>query len=95
MKENINTNQKIEFNKARKNLQDTYINETTKYFQKQIDDIKTAADNKKSAIAWKLSTKLLVERQHIYLKLKQKMTKNVTKKETTFLSITRKKSDNN
>ena len=50
MKENVNTNQKIEFNKARKNLQVT--NEQTKYLQKQIDDIKTAADNKKSAIAW-------------------------------------------
>ena len=54
MKENANTNQKIEFNKARKNLQDTYINEQTKYLQKQIDDIKTAADNKKSAIAWQI-----------------------------------------
>ena len=43
MKENVNTNHKIEFNKARKNLQDTYINEQTKYLQKQID-------NKKSAI---------------------------------------------
>ena len=38
MKENANTNQQIEFNKARKNLQDTYINEQTKYLQKQIDD---------------------------------------------------------
>ena len=54
MKENANTNQKIEFNKARKNLQDTYINEQTKYLQKQIDDIKTAADNKKSAITWQI-----------------------------------------
>ena len=27
MKENVNTNQKIEFNKTRKNLQDTYIND--------------------------------------------------------------------
>ena len=32
--ENVNTNQKIEFKKARKNLQDTYINEQTKYLQK-------------------------------------------------------------
>ena len=38
--------------KAIKNFLDTYINNQTKYFQKQIDDIKTAADNKKSAIAW-------------------------------------------
>ena len=54
MKENINTNKQIEFNKDRKNLQDTYINEQTKYLQKQIDDIKTAAVNKitmKSTIA--------------------------------------------
>ena len=54
MKENANTNQKIEFNKSRQNLQDTYINEQTKYLQKQIDDIKTSADNKKSAIAWQI-----------------------------------------
>ena len=40
MKENFNTNQQIEFNKDRKNLQDTYINEQTKYLQKQIDDIR-------------------------------------------------------
>ena len=54
IKENAKTNQQIEFNKARKNLQDTYINEQTKYLQKQIDDIKTAADNKKSAIEWQI-----------------------------------------
>ena len=79
MKENVNTNQKIEFNKAIKNLQDTYINEQTKYLQKQIDDIKTAADNKKYAISWNIVKKLLVERQKIDLKLKQKMTKSVYK----------------
>ena len=58
MKENFNTNQQIEFNKARKNLQDTYINEQTKYLQKQIDDIKIATDNKKSLIAWQIVNKI-------------------------------------
>ena len=31
--------------------------------QKQIYDIKKAADNKKSAIAWQIVNKLLIERQ--------------------------------
>ena len=58
IKENVNTNQKIEFNKSRTNLQESYINEKNKYLQKQIDDIKKAADNKKSAIAWQIVKKI-------------------------------------
>ena len=72
IKENFNTNQQIEFNKARQNLQDTYINEQTKYLQKQIDDIKTAADNKKSAIAWHIVNKLTGRKTTNISKIKAK-----------------------
>ena len=93
MKDNVNTNQQIEFNKARQNLQHTYINEQTKYVQKQIDDIKTAADKKKSAIAWQIVNKITDRKTTNRSKIKSKYNKRVYK--TTFLSITRTKSDNN
>ena len=68
MKENVNTNQQIELKKAKKNLQDTYINKQTKYLQKQIDDIKTAAYNKKSAIAWQIVNRKTTNRSKIKTK---------------------------
>ena len=95
MKENANTNQKIEFNKARKNLQDTYINEQTKYLQKQIDDIKTAADNNKSAIAWQIVNNITGRKTTNRSKIKAKDDKERIQKWKQHLSITRKKSDNN
>ena len=91
MKENVNTNQKIEFNKARLNLQDTYINEQTKYLQKQIDDIKTAADNKKSAIAWQIVNKITGRKTTNRSKIKAKDDKERIQK----WKLTRTKSDNN
>ena len=74
MKENVNTNQKIEFNKARQisKISPTYINEKTKYLQKQIDDIKTAADNKNSAIAWHIVNKITGRKKTNRSKIKAK-----------------------
>ena len=87
MKENVNTNQKIEFNKARKNLQDTYINEQTKYLQKQIDDIKTAADNKKSAIAWQIVNNITGRKTTNISKIKAKDDKERIQKWKQYFSL--------
>ena len=87
MKENVNTNQKIEFIKARKNLQDTYINEQTKYLQKQIDDIKIAADNKKFAIAWHIVNKITGRKTTNRSKIKAKDYKERIQKWKQHLSL--------
>ena len=87
MKENVNTNQQIEFNKARKNLQDIYINEQTKYLQKQIDDIKTAADNKKSDIAWQIVNKITGRKTTNISKIKAKDDKKNVYKNGNNISI--------
>ena len=66
--------------KAIKNLQDTYINEQTKYLQIQIDDIKIAADNKKSAITWKIVNKITDRKTTYRSKIKAKDDKEFIQK---------------
>ena len=58
MRSNTNSINTTKLNSARRKLQETYIAEQSKYLQKQIEDITTAADNKKSALSWQIVNRI-------------------------------------
>ena len=68
MKENVNTNHNIEFKKTPRYI----YKRANQILVKQIDDIKTVTDNKKSAMSWQIVNKITGRKTTNISKIKAK-----------------------